>query len=92
MASATAAPHTAIPLGATPVAYRVESGEALLFRTDPEPDGRPSRWVLAAGPARSGKQQLLLGVALLTDEETTIGRLTLEPPRWSEIFRMREPQ
>jgi hypothetical protein len=52
----------------------------------PEPEGRPSRWVLAAGPASAGKRTVLVGLALLADRPNMQGRLTLEPPRWAELF------
>src|SRR5262249_28339931 len=45
----------------------------------PEPEGEPSRWVLAAGRAQAGRQSLLLGLGLWTDEPNTLGRLNLEP-------------
>src|SRR5690242_16346366 len=48
----------------------------------PEPDGRPSHWALLAGRARVGQHYILLGLALWTDEPTTLGRLTLEPDQW----------
>jgi hypothetical protein len=55
----------------------------------PEPDGRPSRWALLAGRARVGQHYILLGLALWTDEPTTLGRLTLEPDQWPLVLNVR---
>jgi hypothetical protein len=55
----------------------------------PDPDGRPSRWVLLAGQARVGAHFLLLGMALLADEKTSIGRRTLGPEEWTSVLRIK---
>jgi len=55
----------------------------------PEADGKPSHWILVAGRALLGKQTLLLGLALWSEQRNTIGRLTLEPRQWLEILRLR---
>jgi hypothetical protein len=55
----------------------------------PEPEGRASRWALLAGQARVGERYILLGLALLSDEKTSIGRLTLEPDQWTEMLRIK---
>src|SRR5262249_44477449 len=39
----------------------------------PEPDGKPSRWVLLAGPARAGAVPVLLGLACTTDAPNKMG-------------------
>ena len=54
----------------------------------PEPAGKPSRWVLAAGPARAGGQQFLLGLALCADEPSHIGNVPLQTNQWAEVFRI----
>lgn len=54
----------------------------------PEPSGKPSRWLLAAGPARAGAQPVLLGLALLADEAEASEPLILEPTQWSEVLRV----
>lgn len=54
----------------------------------PEPAGKPSRWVLAAGPARAGGQQLLLGLALCADELIDLGNMPLQTNQWAEVFRV----
>jgi hypothetical protein len=58
----------------------------------PEPDGQLSRWVLLAGQARVGVYHILLGLALLTDEKTSVGRRTLRPEQWTEVLRIRTPE
>jgi hypothetical protein len=55
----------------------------------PEPDTRPSRWVLVAGQARAGQKKVLVGLALQTDEKTSLGKLTVEPDRWNEVLRIK---
>jgi hypothetical protein len=55
----------------------------------PEPDGQSSHWILVAGRAPVGKQTLLLGLALWSEQRNTIGRLTLEPRQWLEVLRLR---
>jgi hypothetical protein len=54
----------------------------------PEPAGKPSPWLLAAGPVRAGGQQFLLGLALCGDGPTALGNLSLQASEWSEIFRV----
>lgn len=55
----------------------------------PEPEGNPSNWVLIAGQCGSDKQSFLVGLALWTDEPSTLGRLTLEPKNWEELIAVR---
>jgi hypothetical protein len=54
----------------------------------PEADGQLSRWVLVAGQVKAGRWPLLVGLALWTDQPTTLGRLTLETPQWRDILRI----
>ena len=54
-----------------------------------EPDGEPSRWLLLAGRALLGRQPLLLGLGLWSDEPSTIGRVNLEPQQWLDVLRLR---
>jgi len=87
-----------IPLAETPAAYRVEAGEALLFRVDPEPDGRPGpRRFLASLPAGTtvchpGEPGLLLvpgtGCRLAPVDPTAIDPASLDAwiLRLSAIF------
>jgi hypothetical protein len=57
-----------------------------------EPDGEPSRWVLIAGRALLGRQSILLGLGLWSDEPGTIGRVNLEPHQWLDVLRLRSAQ
>lgn len=52
----------------------------------PEPDGKPSRWILLAGPARAGGAPVLLGLAVLTDAPTKTGLLTMTETEWGEVL------
>jgi hypothetical protein len=55
----------------------------------PEPEGEPSNWVLAAGRAQPGRQAILLGLALYTDEPTMIGRLAIDTYQWLDVLRIK---
>jgi hypothetical protein len=52
----------------------------------PEAPGQPSPYVLLAGTARVDGQQLLLGLAVRTDQPTRLDHLTLEPLEWAEAL------
>jgi hypothetical protein len=52
----------------------------------PEPEGRPSRWVLLAGPARSAGQPVLVGLALWTETPGKLGPLLLDELQWGEVL------
>ena len=54
----------------------------------PEPAGKPSPWLLAAGPVRADGQQFLLGLALFADVPTADNNLILDATQWSEWFRV----
>jgi hypothetical protein len=54
----------------------------------PDPEGKPSRWVLLAGPARAGGTPVLLGLAVLADTASTAGLVTLSEGQWSEVLRV----
>lgn len=54
----------------------------------PEADGKPSRWVLLAGPARAGGVPVLLALACQTDSPTTLGLITLSEKQWNEVLRV----
>lgn len=53
----------------------------------PEPAGSPSHWVLLAGQARAGARQLLLGLALWSEQPTTLGNIAVGPDEWNELLR-----
>jgi hypothetical protein len=54
----------------------------------PEPEGRASRWVLLAGPARAGAVPVLVGLAVLLDEPSKLGLMTLDELEWNEVLRV----
>ena len=54
----------------------------------PEPAGKPSPWILAAGPVRAGGQQFLLGLALYADSPIDTNNVIVQANEWSEIFRV----
>jgi hypothetical protein len=53
----------------------------------PQSAGTPSNWILMAGQARAGAQQVLLGLALWSDEPTTMGNIPVKPDEWKELLR-----
>jgi hypothetical protein len=50
--------------------------------------GEPSRWVLLAGRAQAGRQQVMVGLGLWSDEPTTIDRVNVEPHQWLDVLRL----
>ena len=54
----------------------------------PEPPGQASLWVHVAGQARVGTRMVLLGLAMLADDEVHIGRINLEPKHWPDVLRI----
>lgn len=54
----------------------------------PEQAGKPTPWVLAAGPVRGGGQQFLLGLALCGEGPSDLGNLSLQANQWNEILRI----
>jgi hypothetical protein len=54
----------------------------------PEPQGKPSRWVRAAGPVKAGGRPILLGLALYADEPVKLGLLVLEAHEWADALRI----
>lgn len=54
----------------------------------PEPAGKPSPWILVAGPVRTGNYQFVLGMALCSDEPTERGNLSLQADQWGTAFRV----
>ena len=55
----------------------------------PEPEGEPTPWVIVAGRAKLGTQQVMVGFALQAIKPTTLGRLTLEAHEWDSKLRVR---
>jgi hypothetical protein len=54
----------------------------------PEADDEPSRWVLVAGPTPPRPRPVLVGLGLLTDSATTIGRIAMRPSQWVTLLHM----
>lgn len=54
----------------------------------PDPEGKPSHWVLAAGQARAGGTPILLGIAGYAEKANNVGRLTLEANDWPGTLRI----
>src|SRR5262245_32390828 len=60
-------------------------------RSTPIPEGerKPSRWVLVAGRAKAGSDQIMIGLGLQAIKPTTLGRRTLKAHEWAETFRIK---
>ena len=54
----------------------------------PDPQDKPSRWILLAGPARAGTTPVLIGLAVYADAPSTTGLLTLDETQWREVLRV----
>lgn len=54
----------------------------------PEPLGKPSPWILMAGPVRAGAHQFLLGLALCGEGPNSLGNLTPQADDWGDILRI----
>ena len=55
----------------------------------PERDGKPSHWLLAAGPARAGGTPVLLGLALWGDDQAPLERKILSETQWDEALQIK---
>jgi hypothetical protein len=54
----------------------------------PDPDGKPSRWILLAGPARAGNTPVLLGLAVQAETPSKLGLVTMTESQWGEVLRI----
>lgn len=54
----------------------------------PEPQGKPSPWMLAAGPVRAGGQQFLLGLAVFADGPAAENNRSLQANEWNQVLRV----
>jgi hypothetical protein len=54
----------------------------------PDSVDKPSRWVKLAGPARTGKRPILLGVAVYADEPCQLGDVSVETTEWGELLEV----
>ena len=69
-----------------------QQGFAVAFQRHtrrPEPEGQPSRWLLAAGRVQIGRQSVLLGLALWTEVPSTLTQVVLEPHQWLDVVRIK---
>jgi hypothetical protein len=92
LAAIAASDHARIRLWPAQLSHQ---GFALAFhrRTQcPELEGESSHWVLISGRAQIGRQTVMVGLGLWTNEPTTMGRLTLEAHQWLDVLRMKVPE
>ena len=54
----------------------------------PDPGSNLSRWVKLAGPARTGKRPILLGLAVLADDPMKLGDVQVETTEWGELLQI----
>jgi hypothetical protein len=54
----------------------------------PDADGKPSRWILLAGPARAGGTPILLGLAVQAEQPSKLGLVTMTETQWGEVLRV----
>jgi hypothetical protein len=52
----------------------------------PLPAGPRSNWILVAGRAQAGARPVLLGLALWSDDPTTVGSVAVRPDEWNEVL------
>ena len=60
------------------------------FRLTKSPDveGKPSRFVMLAGPARAGAMPVLLALVVEVEERSKLGKLTMTETQWGEVLRV----
>ena len=54
----------------------------------PDKAGKPSRWIKLAGPARTGRKPILLGIVALADEPCKLSDVVVETTEWSELLEI----
>ena len=54
----------------------------------PDADGRPSRFVMLAGPARAGSMPVLLALVVEVSELSKLGKMTMTETQWGEVLRV----
>lgn len=54
----------------------------------PDADRKSSRWIKLAGPARTGKRPILLGLAVLADDPVKLGDVQVETTEWGELLQI----
>jgi hypothetical protein len=58
----------------------------------PEPEGKPSPWILVAGQAKAGNKPILVGLALALAEPSTRGNVHLDANEWDYKLRIQAPE
>jgi hypothetical protein len=61
------------------------------FRKTQCPDraGKPSHWLMAAGPARAGGRPMLLGLAMWADDKGPMEQIILTGMEWDEALQIK---
>ncbi|HVS37325.1 MAG TPA: hypothetical protein VMS17_17320 [Gemmataceae bacterium] len=61
------------------------------FRRTQCPDraGKPSRWLMAAGPVRAGGTPALLGLAMWADDQGPMEQMILSETEWNDALQMK---
>jgi len=54
----------------------------------PDAGRERSRWIKLAGPARTGRRAILLGLAVFADEPVKLGDVQVETTEWTELLRV----
>jgi hypothetical protein len=54
----------------------------------PEPMGRPSRWILVAGPTLPRPRPLMLGLVVQTEEPSSVGHISVTAEQWTSVVQM----
>jgi hypothetical protein len=54
----------------------------------PDAEGRPSRFIMLAGPARAGAMPVLLGLVVEVGEPSKLGKVTMTETQWGEVLRV----
>ena len=54
----------------------------------PDAEGKPSRFVMLAGPARAGAMPVLLGLVVEVEDRSKLGKLTMTETQWGEVLRV----
>jgi hypothetical protein len=54
----------------------------------PDAEGRASRFVMLAGPARAGAMPILLGLVVEVGEPSKLGKVTMTETQWGEVLRV----
>jgi hypothetical protein len=69
------------------------AGFATAFKTNvpiPQKKGEPSRWVLVTGRVTMGNAVLNIGLALYTEDETTLRHLEIKNEQWLDVLGVKD--